>query len=98
MEVFRDLYLHGDAAQLAALVDAIERSLPEDWTRDKATEEGLVVIGYSSDAKSLEVPGYTAKIVKTSEAGKTLTRELGAEQGETRGDVHTGRHCTPPRC
>ena len=32
------------------------------------------------------------------EAGETLTRELGAEQGETRGDVHTGRHCTPPRC
>src|SRR6266542_3739854 len=41
MEVFRDLYLHGEATQLAAVIDAMERSLPEDWTRDKATEEGM---------------------------------------------------------
>jgi hypothetical protein len=38
MEIFRELYIRGEPAQLNATVDAIERSLPDHWVRDKDAE------------------------------------------------------------
>jgi hypothetical protein len=41
MEVFRDLYLHGDREQVAAAIAEVERSLPGGWTRDSVAEAGM---------------------------------------------------------
>jgi hypothetical protein len=41
MEVFRDLYLHGDREQVAAVIAEVERSLTGGWTRDSVAEAGM---------------------------------------------------------
>lgn len=41
MQVFRELYIHGDPAQLAATTAAIAASLSGDWSRDPDTESRL---------------------------------------------------------
>ena len=79
-----------------AAVDPEARPVGEDdGEPGRAREAGEPgeALGVGGDVLALVLvgPGH-------DEAGETLTRELGAEQGETRGDVHTGRHCTPPRC
>jgi hypothetical protein len=38
MEIFRDLFIRGDADQLAATMDEVERSLPQGWARDQQAE------------------------------------------------------------
>lgn len=41
MEVFRELFLHGDDEHLAATVAEMERFLPAHWSRDEASETRL---------------------------------------------------------
>jgi hypothetical protein len=41
MEVFRDLYVHGDREQVAAVIAEVEHSLTGGWTRDSAAEAGM---------------------------------------------------------
>ncbi len=41
MEVYRDLFIRGSTDQLAAVVDEIDRSLADGWSRDRETEERM---------------------------------------------------------
>jgi hypothetical protein len=41
MEVFRDLFVNADEGQMASLVEAIERSLPPGWVRDREAAERI---------------------------------------------------------
>jgi hypothetical protein len=41
MEVFRDMLIRGDNEQVAALMDALEASLPVGWLRDRTIEGKL---------------------------------------------------------
>lgn len=41
MEVFRDLFIRGEADRLALTLEAIERSLSDGWTRDRLSEDRL---------------------------------------------------------
>ncbi len=48
MNIFRDLYIRGEADQLSATVDEIERSLNSGWARDKTTEQSLREMGITA--------------------------------------------------
>jgi hypothetical protein len=41
MEIFRDLLIHGEREQVAALMDDIEKSLPPGWVRNRVMESQL---------------------------------------------------------
>lgn len=45
LEIFRELYIRGDAAQLAATIDGIEQSLPDGWLRHRWFEGRIRTIG-----------------------------------------------------
>jgi hypothetical protein len=41
MEIFRDMLIRGEAQQLDALMDDLEKLLPPGWVRDRAMEGQL---------------------------------------------------------
>ncbi len=41
MEIFRDLYLHGDREQVAAVIAEVENSPTAGWARDTVIETGM---------------------------------------------------------
>src|SRR6266516_3035653 len=41
VEVYRDLFIRGSADQVAAVVEEIDRSLADGWSRDRETEERM---------------------------------------------------------
>jgi hypothetical protein len=71
MEVFRDLYLHGDREQVAAVIAEVERSLTGGWTRDSVAEEGM---------RSLMAGSVTYCFFCTREAGRPGARVFLAEK------------------
>jgi hypothetical protein len=71
MEVFRDLYLHGDREQVAAVIAEVERALTGGWTRDSAAEEGM---------RSLTAGSVTYCFCCTREADRPAVRVFLAEK------------------
>jgi hypothetical protein len=51
MEVFQEMYVRGKSADIAALMNAVESSLPQGWRRDRASEDDVQT--YMRGVKSL---------------------------------------------
>jgi hypothetical protein len=51
MQVFREMYVRGKSADIAELMNAVEKSLPDSWRRDRTSEDDIQT--YMHGAKSL---------------------------------------------
>jgi hypothetical protein len=73
MEVFREMKIWGDSEQVAALMDKVEKALPDDWQRHRTSEGSTQA--YMVGAKSLycfvhnqddELPSATVYMAETT--------------------------------
>jgi hypothetical protein len=73
MEVYRNLYIHGNREQLAALVKVLERSQADDWSRNELEEMRMQSVSLSvaycfSCGRDVERPAATVFLLE-KEAG-----------------------------